>query len=299
MVSLALPKGSSLERRTLDLFAAAGLEVRRASDRSYRADIEYGGRIQVAFYKPREIPLVVESGAFDFGLTGADWIEETGAKVEPVEAFTYSKTTDRPWRVVLAVPVGHPAESAGDLRPGVRVATEYPNIGRQFFQSVGLPAEMVHSYGATEAKIPELADAIIDVVETGSSLGQNNLRIIDTLRTCTPTLIAGQKAWCDMAKRTRIQKVARLLDSVHAGAARVLLTVRAPSRTLPRVTSSMPERSWRVGTDLADGDLVVVQGLAVRQTLAETIDGILAAGAVDVMESPVGKVVTSRPKHPI
>ncbi|MGC5010860.1 ATP phosphoribosyltransferase [Streptosporangium sp. DT93] len=298
MVSLALPKGSPLERWTLDLFAAAGLGVRRPSDRSYRAVVEYDGPIQVAFYKAREIPLVVESGAFDFGLTGAEWIEETGAKVEPVKTFPYLTANDRPWRVVLAVPLGHPAERAGDLPPGVRVATEYPNIGRRFFQSLGLPAEMVRSYGATEAKIPELADVVIDAGESGSTLWDNDLRIIETLRTCTPHLVAGPRAWRDAEKRARIQRVARLLDSVHAGAARALLTVRAPSRDLARVTSSMPERSWRAGTGLAGDGLVVVQGLVARRDLAETVDAILAAGAVDVMESSLGKMATVWPKDP-
>ncbi|MFI6507209.1 ATP phosphoribosyltransferase [Streptosporangium sp. NPDC050855] len=304
MVSLALPKGSPLERRTLDLFAAAGLDVRRASDRSYRAGIDYDGRIQVAFYRPREIPLVVESGAFDFGLTGTEWIEETGAKVEPVRAFTACTGTDRPWRVVLAVPTGHPAGNARELPPGVRVATEYPNIGRRFFRSLGLPAEIVHSYGATEAKIPELADAVIDVTGGDSALRHNDLRIIDTLRTCAPHLVAGPNAWRDTDKRVTIQKVARLLDSVHAGAARVLLTARVPARDLPRVASAMPGPSWRAGTGLTgddagaggregEGDLVVVQALVPRRHLAETVDAVLAAGALDVMESRVGRVATS------
>jgi len=299
MVSLALPKGSHLERPILGLLATAGLDVRRASDRSYRARIEYGGGIQVAFYKPREIPLIVESGAFDLGMTGTDWIEETGAKVELVEAFTFAMTADPPWRVVLAVPGGHPAASVGELLPGVRVATEYPKIARQFFESVRLPARVVHSFGASEAKIPELADAVIDIDGTGSALGHNNMRIIATLRTCTPHLIAGPAAWRDAERRTTIQRVARLLGSVDVGAAHVLLTVRTSSRDLPRVARSMPESSWRAGTGLADSGLVVVQGLAARQGLAETIDDILAAGAVDVIESHVGKSVTPHlSEHP-
>lgn len=299
MVSLALPKGSFLERPILGLFAAAGLEVRRASDRSYRARIEYDGGIQVAFYKPREIPLIVESGAFDLGLTGTDWIEETGAKVELVEALTFGMTADPPWRLVLAVPGGHPAESADDLLPGVRVATEYPEIARQFFESVRLPARVVRSFGASEAKIPELADAVIDIDGTGSTLGHHDMRIIGTLRTCTPHLIASPAAWRDTKRRTRIQRVARLLGAVDVGAAHVLLTVRTSSRDLPRVAKSMPESSWRAGTGLADGGLVVVQGLVARRGLAETIDDILAAGALDVIESHVGKSVTPHlSEHP-
>ncbi|MFG1957417.1 ATP phosphoribosyltransferase [Nonomuraea sp. NPDC049028] len=292
MVSLALPKGSYLERPILSLFTAAGLDVRRTSDRSYRASIEYGDRLKVAFYKPREIPLVVESGAFDLGLTGTDWIEETGAKVEFVEAFTHVVGADPPWRMVLAVPGDHPAESADDLLPGIRVVTEYPKIARQFFESRSVPAEVIHSFGAGEAKIPELADAVIDVDGPDSAMAHHHMRIICTLRSCVPHLIASPAAWRDADRRTRIQKVARLLGSVGAGAACALLTVRTSARDLPRVARSMPEPSWRAGTGLADADLVVLQGLAPRRNLAETIDGVLTAGALDVIESQVAKWVT-------
>jgi ATP phosphoribosyltransferase len=293
MVSLALPKGSHLEQPVLALFAAAGLDVRRASDRSYRAGIDYGGRIEVAFYKPREIPPAVECGAFDLGVTGTDWLEETGAKVELVAALTCGPT----WRLVLAVPAGHPARGVGGLPAGVRVATEYPKIARQFFQSERLPARVVHSFGATEAKVPELADAVIETDGAGSALEHHDMRVIGTLRTCVPQLVAGPAAWRDPDRRATIERVARLLGSVGAAAAHVLLTVRTPSRNLPKVAASMPERSWRSGAGLADGGLVVVQGLAARRSLAVTVGDILAAGAVDVIESRVGKMVTAEPNE--
>lgn len=298
MLSLALPKGSSLERRTLDLFAAAGLGVRRPSDHTYRAEIEYGGIVQVAFYKPREIPDVVESGALDLGLTGGDWVEESGAKVETVTSFTYAKTYDAPWRVVLAVPEAAQARSVGDLDHGIRVATEYPHIARRFFRDAGVRAEVVRSYGATEAKIPELADAVVDVVETGTALRHNGLRVIETIRTCTPQLIAGPSAWNDMGKRAAIQGVARLLGAVRTGASRVLLTVQVPERYLPQVAPLMSAGAWRAGAGLFDADLVVLQGLETREGLPETIDRLMAAGAVDVVESEVGKVLTAR-KDPL
>jgi ATP phosphoribosyltransferase len=284
MLSLALPKGSDLERPILALFEAAGLGVRRASERSYRAAIEYGGRIEVAFYKPREIPPAVESGAFDCGVTGTDWIEETGAKVELVAAFAAAVS----WRLVLAVPAAHQGQPVA----GIRVATEYPRIARHHFESVRLPARVVHSFGAGEAKIPELADAVIEADGSGCALAHNDMRVIGTVRTCVPQLIAGPAAWRDAGRRTTIQNVARLLGSVEAGAAHVLLTVRVPARDLPGVVGSMPRRSWRAGTGLADDDLVVVQGLAARLSLAETVGNLLAAGAVDVIESPLTKAAT-------
>ncbi|MGC5010878.1 ATP phosphoribosyltransferase [Streptosporangium sp. DT93] len=287
MISLALPKGS-LERRALRLFEAAGLDVRRSSERSYRGTIDYADTIRVAFYKPREIPSVVGNGLFDLGLTGADWVEESGALVEVVTSFDYSRHSERPWRLVLAVPADHPATAVGDLDDGVRVATEYPNIGRRFFQAAGRRAEVVVSYGATEAKIPELADVMVDVVETGASLRQNNLRIIETVRTCGAQLIANPAAHADEGRRGVIRNIARLLQAAWAGPAHVLLTVRAPAEHLPEVTRAMPGRSWRTGPGLTDESMVVLQGVLRRGDVPGTIDVLMSAGAVDVTESDIG-----------
>lgn len=292
MISLALPTGS-LERRALELFAAAGLDVRRSSERSYRGTIEYAGTTRVAFYKPREIPLVVQNGSFDMGLTGADWIEETGADIEVVESFDYSRNTEKPWRLVLAVPADHPATSVADLADGVRVATEYPNIGRRFFQDAGRRAEVVVSYGATEAKIPELADVMVDVVETGHSLQQNNLRVIETIRTCGAQLIANPAAYADEERSTVIRKVARLLRGAWTGPANVLLTVRAPADRLPEVTLAMPGRSWRAGAELVDENMVVLQGVLSSRDVPETVDVLLSAGAVNVTETGIGLLATN------
>ncbi|MHC3470906.1 ATP phosphoribosyltransferase [Streptomyces sp. 7R007] len=293
MLSLALPKGSSLEGRTLELFAAAGLEIRRTSPHTYRGSIEYGGTIRVAFYKPREIPLVVESGSFDLGLTGADWIEEMGAKVETLQSFTYAKLTDAPWRIVIAVPAEHPARHAEELAAGTRVASEYVNIGRDFFQDIGVRVQMVRSFGATEAKIPELADAVIDVVETGDSLRRNGLRILQTIRTCTPQVIACPQSLADETTRERIRSLVHRLSAAGPGKSRVLITTRVRVDMLPAVTPLMPVGSWRAGVDLADADIVVLQGLAPRSELLAVTDAILQAGALEVTESDVLKSVSA------
>ncbi|MER7922816.1 ATP phosphoribosyltransferase [Streptomyces sp. NPDC096057] len=293
MLSLALPKGSSLEERTLDLFATAGLKVRRSSPHTYRGSIEYGGGIEVAFYKPREIPLVVESGSFDFGLTGADWIEEAAAKVETLETFTYSKLTDAPWRIVLAVPVEHPARHAGELASGTRVASEYVNLGRKFFLDTGLNVHMVRSYGATEAKIPELADAVIDVVETGDSLRHNGLRILETICTCAPQVIASPASLSVESKRERIRSVVHRLSAAGPGRSRVLITSRVPVQKLSAVAPLMPVGSWRAGVDLVDADIVVLQGLAPVTDLVTVTDAILRAGAMEVTESDVLKTMSA------
>ncbi|QDI67365.1 ATP phosphoribosyltransferase [Streptomyces calvus] len=291
MLSLVLPKGSSLEQRTLDLFATAGLEIRRAAARSQRATIDYGGPIRVVFCKPREIPAVVASGAFDVGLTGADWIEESEAKVDTLASFAFAKTSDAPWRLVLAVPTDHPATDVRDLPDGTRVATEYVNIGRRFFEEAGLHADIVRSYGATEAKIPELADAVIDVVETGDSLRHNGLRVLRTVRTCTSQVIAGPHTLADPSKRQRVHNVVRLLRAAAAGTRRTMITVRVPEQSLHTVTPLMPAGSWRAGTDLAEAGVVVLQGLAPHTELLQTTDALLAAGALDITESDIRKTV--------
>jgi ATP phosphoribosyltransferase len=292
MISLALPKGSSLEQRTLDLFRAAHLPVRRQSEHSYRATIEYDGPMPAVFYKPREIPSVVEQGLFDLGLTGADWVEESGAKIEVVRSFGYSKATNRPWRVVLTVPEEHPARTVADLSPGLRVATEYVAISRDYFAHIGLPVTIVRSYGATEAKIPELADAVIDVVETGSSLRHNGLRILETIRTCDAQLIVNPTAWLHPAKRERILTIAHLLTAAHAGPAHTLLTVQVAPRHLAAVTAAMPDRSWRLGSGLGNEQVVVLQGTAPTDSVVRTIAALASGGALQIMESAVGSLMS-------
>jgi ATP phosphoribosyltransferase len=293
MISLALPKGSSLEKRTLDLFAVANLPVIRPSAQSQRATVDFDGAMPTAFYKPREIPGVVEQGHFDLGLTGADWIEEADAKVEVVSSFGYSKATNRPWRIVLAVPADHPARTTAELPAGVRVATEYTSIARRHFSKAGIPARIVTSFGATEGKIPELADAIIDVVETGTSLRHNGLRVLETIRTCQAQLIANPVAWENPAKRERITALARLLNAAHAGPEQALLTVQVPLSGLKTVCEAMPDRSWRAGASLGDEHLVVLQGISPKHLVARTVTALMAAGAEHVVESTVASVVES------
>ncbi|MEV0277874.1 ATP phosphoribosyltransferase [Streptomyces sp. NPDC050610] len=292
MVSLALPTGS-LEEPTLELFRAAGLAVRKSSPRAYRANIDYPGVERVVFYKPREIPLIVSDGTFDFGVTGADWIEETGAKVEVVHTFGYSKTTDTGWRVVLAVPADHPARSERDLGHGARIATEYPNIAQDHFERLGLHAEVIHSHGTTEAKIPELADAVMEVVETGSSLRQNNLRILGTVRRCGVNLVASPAAWADGPTRTVIEMLTSLLRAAHAGAAHLLLTVVVPADRWPEVESLMPARWWRLGGGGSEPRQAVVQGVFRKDRIAVAIAGLTRAGAVEIVETPIGKLASA------
>lgn len=291
MISIALPTGS-LEKPTLQLFQDAGLAVRRASPRSCRASVAYPDVDRVVFFKPREIPLVVADGTFELGITGSDWIEETGAKVEPVDGFGYSKKTDVGWRIALAVPLEHPGRSVTDLADGTRIASEYPSLARRWFAELGMAdrVEIVHSYGSTEGKIPELADAVLEVVETGASLRHNDLRVLETVRRCRATVIADPRAWVDPPVRTAIEQLATLLRAAHTGSRHLLLTVVLPVDRLPAAAALLPARWWRL--DGGEG-VVVVQAAFGKEGIAEAITGLVGAGALAIVETPIGKLVSA------
>ncbi len=184
-----LPKGS-LEKATLELFAAADLGVVRASDVDYRATIDDPRVDEVRILRPQEIPGYVAEGNFDLGITGRDWIEETGAEVVSLGELAYSKATANPIRVVLAVAQDSPVTTIADLAGGARVSTEYPELTRRVLEKHGVHAEIRLSYGATEAKIPDIADAVVEITETGRALAAAGLRIVETLLVSRTELIA-------------------------------------------------------------------------------------------------------------
>ena len=222
MLSLVLPKGS-LERSTLELFDAADLTVWRASDRDYHASIDDPRIDRVRFLRPQEIPSYVEEGLFDFGITGRDWITETGADVASLGELPYSKATSNPIRVVLAVPVNSGWDSISDLPDGVRISTELPSLTRRFLAENGIKAVVTPSYGATEAKVPDIVDAIVDLTETGSSLRRNGLKILHTLLSSYTELIANHDAYQDPDKRAAMEDVALLLRGAIRARGNVLL----------------------------------------------------------------------------
>ncbi|GHH05523.1 ATP phosphoribosyltransferase [Streptomyces rubradiris] len=294
MVSLALPTGS-LEAPTLELLAAADLPVSRHAPRAYRATVGHPAVDRVVFYKPREIPGVVAGGTCDIGLTGADWVAETGAKVEVVDTLDYSKSTRSGWRVVLAVPEDHPARTVADLADGVRVATEYPALAREYFRRSGVRAAVLHSHGTTEAKIPDLADAVVEVVETGSSLRQNNLRVLDTVRRCGVNLVANPSAWADRTTRATIRTLATLLRAAYAGPLHRLLTIVLPVDRWAHAEPLLPPRWWRLDTGAASG-LVVLQGVCAAPEVAGVVSSLVErAGAIEIVETPIRKLIRDHP----
>jgi ATP phosphoribosyltransferase len=290
MLSLVLPKGS-LERATLDLFDAADLTVRRSSDRDYHATIDDPRIERVRFLRPQEIPSYVEQGLFDFGITGRDWITETGANVASLGELHYSKATSDPVRVVLAVPASVPWQTGSDLPDGVRISTEFPALTRRYLDEHGVKAVVIPSYGATEAKVPDIVDAIVDLTETGSSLRRNGLRILDTLLTSYTELVANHEAYADPAKRDAMEDVALLLRGAIRARGNVLLKLNVSAADLGAVTSLLPGMSSPTITSLARGDMHAVEAVVPKRGVNTLIPALKAAGGRDILEVPISKIV--------
>jgi ATP phosphoribosyltransferase len=285
-----LPKGS-LERATLELFDAADLTVRRSSDRDYHAGIDDPRIERVRFLRPQEIPSYIEQGLFDFGITGRDWIAETGADVASLGELQYSKATSDPVRVVLAVPAGAPWTSVSDLPEGVRISTELPALTRRYLDAAGIKAVVIPSFGATEAKVPDIVDAIVDLTETGSSLRKNGLRILDTLLTSYTELIANPVAFADPAKRTAMEDVLLLLRGAINARGNVLLKLNVNAPQLAAVTEILPAMSSPTITSLARGDMNAVEAVVPKRGVNTLIPALKAAGARDILEIPISKIV--------
>ena len=290
MLSLVLPKGS-LERATLDLFEAADLGVRRGSDRDYHASIDDPRIDRVRFLRPQEIPQYVEQGLFDLGITGRDWVTETDAQVESLGELTYSKATSNPVRIVFAVPNDAPWKTAADLPDGVRISTEFPELTKRFLESHGVKAVVVPSYGATEAKVPDIVDAIVDITETGSSLRKNGLRILDTLLTSYTELVANPESYADPDKRAAMEDIALLLRGAISARAQVLLKLNVSDSELAAVLGLLPAMSSPTVTALAVGGMHAVETVVAKKGVNTLIPALKGAGARDILELPISKIV--------
>ncbi|MBV8690612.1 MAG: ATP phosphoribosyltransferase, partial [Actinobacteria bacterium] len=222
MLKLVLPKGS-LEKATLELFESADLAVSRSSEVQYKASIDDPRIDDVRILRPQEIPRYVADGLFDLGITGRDWIEETGSEVVSLGELRYSKATSRPIKLVLAVPQESSVASVTDLPQGVRVSSEYPELTRRFFEKKGIDADIRLSYGATEAKVPDIVDCIVDLTETGRALRAAGLKVIDTILTSYTELIANPRSASDPAKAHAMQQLKTLLDGTLEARGNVLV----------------------------------------------------------------------------
>jgi ATP phosphoribosyltransferase len=290
VLSLVLPKGS-LERATLELFDAADLTVRRGSDRDYRASIDDPRIDRVRVLRPQEIPTYLEQGLFDLGITGRDWITETDADVVSLGELRYSKATTNPVRVIMAVPNDAPWQSVSDLPEGVRISTEFPLLTERYLTRHGVKAIVVPSHGATEAKVPDIVDAIVDLTETGSSLRKNGLRILDTLLTSYTELVASREAFEDANKRAAMEDIALLLQGAIRARGNVLLKLNVPNSRLREVLDIMPSMSSPTITPLAGDEMHAVESVVAKHGVNTLIPALKAAGARDILEIPISKIV--------
>ena len=289
MLRIVLPKGS-LEKATLDLFEAADLSVVRSSSVDYKASIDDPRVAEVRILRPQEIATYVQEGLFDIGITGRDWIEETNSEVVSLGELRYSKATAQPVRVVVAVADSSSAQSAKDLKDGVRVTTEYPEMTRRYFANLGIKADIRLSYGASEAKIPDIADCVVDITETGRALRAAGLRIIDTMLTSYTELIANKESFADPVKRHAKEQIMTLLTGTLEARDKVLLKLNVSENAMEKVLALLPAAKSPTVSRLASGDYAI-ESVVTKRGINTLIPDLIDAGASDLLEIPISKII--------
>ena len=289
MINIAIPKGS-LQNQTLQLFEQAGLEVKR-TEREYNARIDDPRIGKVKILRPQEIPGYVAKGYFDLGISGTDWIMESGAVVAHVADLNYGKQGPGMVKLVVAVPESQDMHSARDIKPGSRVSTEYPQLTQAFFLNLGIPVDIQFSFGATEAKVPELTDVVVDLTETGSTLKKNGLKIIDIMLQSTSELIANKKSWADPHKHEDIIAVETLLSAVIRAREKVLLKMNVPESSMKSVMEMLPSMKNPTISKLYNTEYYAVETVVDRSAVNLLIPRLKKSGAEDILELARSKIV--------
>jgi ATP phosphoribosyltransferase len=286
-LKLGLPAGS-LQDATAQLFAKAGYKITFAS-RSYYPAID-DPEIHCTLIRAQEMPRYVEDGSLDCGLTGLDWVMENDAKVVELAELVYSKISRRPVRWVLAVPNDSPVMEVKDLQ-GKRIATEVVNLTRRWLAERGVTAQVEFSWGATEVKPPKLADAIVEVTETGSSLRANNLRIVTDLLQSTPRFITNAAAHADPWKRQKMDDLILMLRGAMAAESKVGLMLNVRRGDLSRVLAILPALQNPTVSALSDADWVAVNTIIDEDTVRHIVPQLKQAGASGIVEYPISKII--------
>ena len=289
MLRIVLPKGS-LERATLDLFEAADLPVVRSSSVDYRASIDDPRVAEVRILRPQEIPVYVAEGLFDIGITGRDWVTETSSEVVSLGELRFSKATSDPARVGVAVAGCSQVQSVSDLPDGVRVASEYPEMTRRFFAERGVAADVRLSYGASEAKIPDIADCVVDITETGRALRAAGLRVIDTILTSWTEVVANPDAHADPERRRAMEQLMVLLNGALDARGKVLLKLNVTAARRDDVLAVLPSAKSPTINQLANGDFAI-ESVVEKAGINRIIPALSEAGATDLLEIPISKIV--------
>jgi ATP phosphoribosyltransferase len=289
MISIALPKGS-LEAQTLQLFKEADLEVKRG-DRDYNPVINDHRIGKVKILRPQEIPNYVETGYFDLGISGLDWVKETRAKVKEVSPLSYSKTGEGTVKIVVAVHRDEPIDDVSRIRPNSRVTTEYPEITKEYFGRLGIPVQLFPSFGASEAKVPDLMDVVVDLTETGTTLRRNGLKIIGQIMESYTVIIANRDSFEDVAKRRAIEEIVTLLLGVIDARHQVLLSMNVPEAAMERVVAALPALKRPTVSRLHGVDYYSIQTVVQKGHVNTLIPSLKAAGAQDILEIPIAKII--------
>jgi len=287
VLRLGLPKGS-LEESTYELFAKAGYAI-RANRRSYYPEID-DSDITCTLIRPQEMARYIAEGVLDAGLTGHDWVVESGADVHEVAELIYGKVGRKPLRWVVAVPAQSDIRQPADLE-GKKIATEAVGMAEKYLAAHGVSATVEFSWGATEVKPPTLADAIIEITETGSSLRANDLRIIDEVCTSTTRLVANHEAMADDTKRAKIDQLALLLKAALAAETRVGLMMNVRRGKLKQVLNMLPALRRPTMAPLVDEDWVALTTVIEEKVVRDLVPQLLEAGAEGIVEFPLNKIV--------
>jgi ATP phosphoribosyltransferase len=286
-LKLGIPKGS-LQDATIALFERAGWRI-SANGRSYFPSID-DNEIECMLVRAQEMARYVEKGALDAGLTGNDWVLENQTDVEYVTSLTYSKVSRQKVRWVLCVPEDSPFQKPEDLA-GKVIATELVEFTKRYFAGKNIPVKVEFSWGATEVKPPTLADAIVEVTETGSSLRANRLRIIETLMESETQLIANKTAYTDEWKKKKIDNIALMLNAAIAAQGRVGLMMNAPKEDLDAIVAQLPALNFPTISHLSDPAWVALNTILDEAVVRDVIPKLKAAGATGIVEYPLSKVV--------
>ncbi|KRO37357.1 MAG: ATP phosphoribosyltransferase [Acidimicrobium sp. BACL17 MAG-120924-bin0] len=286
-LKLGIPKGS-LENATIDLFRRAGFQI-TVNSRSYFPTID-DPNIECMLIRAQEMARYVEDGVLDAGLTGLDWVAETGATIEPIADLVYAKQSFGRVRWVLAVPENSDVLSVKDL-DGKVIATELVETTKRYLERNGVTAKVEFSWGATEVKPPILADAIVEVTETGSSLRANNLRIVETVLESNTQLIVNMESWKDAGKKQQLLDIKMLLDGAIAAMGKVGLMMNAPQSCLQSVLDVLPALKTPTVSNLSQNGWLALNTILDESTVRTIIPRLKAAGATGIVEYPLNKIV--------
>ncbi|MHC1576606.1 MAG: ATP phosphoribosyltransferase [Methanosarcinaceae archaeon] len=289
MIDITIPKGS-LEEQTLLLFKQANLEIKKTA-REYNPTTSDPRIRKIKILRPQEIPTYIHEGYFDLGISGRDWVIESNSDVVEVADLPYSKQGAGIVKIVIAVPQDSDIESAKDIKPGSRVTTEYPNITKDFFDGLGIPVDIHFSYGATEAKVPDLMDVVVDLTETGSTLRKNGLKIIDVMLESSSKLIANKESWKDPVKRKEIEEIKTLLLAVIEARGKVLIDMNVPADKLDDVIEALPSMKRPTVSQLYNSDYYAVETVVDKNEINILIPKLKDLGAEDILELDISKIV--------